>query len=130
MSIERARQLRKNLTDAECKLWKYLRRKQIDGHRFRRQVPIGPYYVDFLCLERRLIIEVDGGQHADRRVEDARRTAWLESQDFRVLRYWNNEVLQNFEGVVEAILLALRPRLRTPLPGLPPQGGEGKIRRW
>ena len=108
MSIERARELRKNLTDAERKLWKYLRRKQIEGHRFRRQVPIGPYYVDFLCLERRLVIEVDGGQHADRQAEDAKRTAWLESQGFRVLRCWNNEVLQNFEGVVEAILLALR----------------------
>jgi len=108
MSIERARQLRKNLTDAERKLWKYLRRKQIDGHRFRRQVPISPYYVDFLCVERRLIIEVDGGQHAERQAEDAKRTAWLESQDFRVLRYWNNEVLQNFEAVVEDILQALR----------------------
>jgi very-short-patch-repair endonuclease len=108
MSIERARQLRKNLTDAERRLWKYLRCKQIEGHRFRRQVPIGPYYVDFLCLERRLVIEVDGGRHADRQAEDAKRTAWLESQGFRVLRYWNNEVLQNFEGVVEAILLALR----------------------
>ncbi|HSY86977.1 MAG TPA: DUF559 domain-containing protein [Verrucomicrobiae bacterium] len=109
MSIERARQLRKNLTDAERKLWRYLRRKQIEGHRFRRQVPIGPYYVDFLCLERRLIIEVDGGQHADRQAEDAKRTAWLENQGFRVMRCWNNEVLQNFEGVIGAILLALRP---------------------
>jgi very-short-patch-repair endonuclease len=108
MSIERARQLRKNLTDAERKLWKYLRRKQIEGHRFRRQVPIGPYYVDFLCLERRLVVEVDGGQHADRQAEGAKRTAWLESQGFCVMRCWNNEVLQNFEGVIEAILLALR----------------------
>ncbi len=108
MSIERARQLRKNLTDAERRLWKYLRRKQLESHRFRRQLPIGPYYVDLLCLERRLIIEIDGGQHADRQAEDAKRTAWLESQGFRVMRCWHNEVLQNFEGVVEAILLALR----------------------
>jgi very-short-patch-repair endonuclease len=107
MSVERARQLRKNLTDAERRLWKYLRRKQLDGHRFRRQMPIGPYYVDFLCLERRLVIEVDG-RHADRQTEDTKRTVWLESQGFRVLRCWNNEVLQNFDGVVEAILLALR----------------------
>jgi very-short-patch-repair endonuclease len=108
MTIDRARQLRKNPTDAERKLWKHLRLKQLDGHRFRRQVPIGPYYVDFLCLERRLIIEVDGGQHAERKAEDAQRTAWLEGQGFRVIRCWNNEVLQNIEGVAEAILAALR----------------------
>ena len=108
MTIDRARQLRKNPTDAERKLWKHLRLKQLEGHRFRRQVPIGPYYADFLCLERRLIVEVDGGQHAEREIEDSRRTAWLESQGFRVIRCWNNEVLQNIEGVVEAVLAALR----------------------
>src|SRR6266404_2835045 len=102
MASTRARQLRSNPTDAEMRLWSKLRRKQIDGHRFRRQVPIGPYIADFVCLERRLVIEVDGGQHSESIADDAR-TAWLEGQGFCVLRFWNNDVLGNTEGVLTVI---------------------------
>ena len=107
MPSTRARELRRNPTDAEKRLWSKLRLKQIDGHRFRRQVPIGPYIVDFACLARRLIIEVDGGQHDSRAIQDDARTAWLEREDFRVLRFWNNEVLGNIEGVYETIVAHL-----------------------
>jgi len=110
MSTNRARDLRANMTDAERKLWSRLRREQIDGHRFRRQMPIGPYIVDFVCLASRLIIEVDGGQHSAER--DARRTAWLESQDFHVLRFWNNDVLGNLDGVIQTIEDALARKRR------------------
>jgi very-short-patch-repair endonuclease len=108
MSIERARRLRKNLTDAERRLWSKLRRRQLDGFRFRRQVPLGPYFVDFLCIEERLIIEVDGGQHAVEQAADAKRTAWLKGEGFRVVRFWNNDVLANADGVIEIILRARR----------------------
>jgi very-short-patch-repair endonuclease len=89
------KKLRENATDAERKLWHLLRRKQVAGLRFRRQYPLGPYIVDFVCLPARLIIEVDGGQHADHVERDTMRTAWLESQGFRVIRFWNNEVLSS-----------------------------------
>lgn len=95
------------MTDAERRLWAWLRRKQIDGYRFRRQVPLGPFIADFVCFDARLIIEVDGGQHADIVAQDARRSAWLERQDFRVLRFWNNEVLTDAEGVIALIRRAL-----------------------
>jgi very-short-patch-repair endonuclease len=108
MSIERARRLRKNLTDAERRLWSKLRRRQLDGFRFRRQAPLGIYFVDFLCLEERLIIEVDGGQHAIEQAADGKRTTWLDGEGFRVLRFWNNDVLANTDGVIETILRALR----------------------
>ena len=96
------------MTDSELRLWTQLRVVQIDGHRFRRQVPIGPYTVDFACLKARLVIEVDGGQHARAVERDDRRTAWLASQDFRVLRFWDNDVLLNTDGVLETIRAALR----------------------
>jgi very-short-patch-repair endonuclease len=99
MASPGARQLRSNPTEAEKRLWSKLRLKQIGGHRFRRQAPIGPYVADFACLAQRLIIEVDGGQHDSRATQDDARTAWLERQGFRVLRFWNNEVLGNVEGV-------------------------------
>jgi very-short-patch-repair endonuclease len=99
---DRARELRNNPTDAEKTLWRHLRTKQIHGLRFRRQFPIGPFIADFVCLQARLVIEVDGGQHADNAADEAR-TAWLGSQNFEMLRFWNNEVLQNVEGVVEVI---------------------------
>jgi very-short-patch-repair endonuclease len=116
-----ARDLRKNPTIAEQKLWSYLRQKQIGKHRFRRQVPVDHYIVDFLCFEKRLIIEVDGGQHAEQEERDNERTSWLERQGFHVLRFWNNEVLGNIEGVVGEIAKALAnpPHL---IP--PPQGGR------
>ena len=117
-----ARRLRKTPTDAEMRLWAVLRRRQIEGARFRRQAPIGPYVVDFACFAERLVVEVDGGQHAHQQDRDTARTAWLETQGFRVLRFWNHEVLGNIEGVAERIAGALRA---SPLPGPPPQGGRG-----
>ena len=97
----RARRLRVTMTDAERKLWRTLRDRQVDGLKFRRQHPIGPYVLDFLCEERRLAVELDGGQHtADK---DAVRTAWLADHGVRVIRFWNNDVLTNLPGVVEMI---------------------------
>jgi very-short-patch-repair endonuclease len=110
MANERARALRMDMSDAEWKLWQQLRRGQIEGYRFRRQHPIGPYVADFACLEKRLIIEVDGGQHAEPEqiAHDARRTAWLESRGYRVIRCWTNELAGNMSGVLELIWLALQ----------------------
>jgi very-short-patch-repair endonuclease len=108
----KARALRKNMTDAEQHLWQYLRRRQINGYKFRRQFPIGQYVVDFVCLERKLVIEIDGGQHLEQQEYDAKRARFLESNGFRVVRFWNNELLTETEavlGVIEAVL-----------PGLPP----------
>ncbi len=102
-----ARDLRKNMTDAERRLWNHLRLRQIGQCRFRRQAPIGPYIADFVCFEKRLIIELDGGQHALHVDEDHQRTGWLSSQGFRVLRFWNNQVFKEWEGVLEAIGIAL-----------------------
>lgn len=96
------------MTDAEQRIWRHLRLRQIDGHKFRRQHPIGHYIADFVCIERKLIVEVDGGQHADQLEYDAARTASLESNGYRVLRFWNNDVLGNIEGVLTQILEALR----------------------
>jgi very-short-patch-repair endonuclease len=99
--VTHARELCRNLTDAETLLWKELRRR-ILGAKFRRQVPIGSYIVDFACLQRRLVIEVDGGQHLES-AADTERDRWLRTQGFRVLRFWNNEVCQNLQGVLETI---------------------------
>ena len=118
---ERARELRSNMTNAERHLWKHLRQRQIAGYRFRRQMPMGSYIVDFICLERRLIIEIDGSQHQEQQVYDARRDQWLAEQEFQVLRFWNNEVLNQTEGVLMRILEVLE---RTPpTPTLPRKGG-------
>jgi very-short-patch-repair endonuclease len=106
-TVERARQLRGNLTDAERRLWSRLCYRQFNGLRFRRQAPVGPYIADFVCFSEKLVIEVDGGQHATRKHHDARRAAWLKSQGFRVLRFWNNDVLRNTSGVLETIASAL-----------------------
>ncbi len=108
MASPTGRKFRGDPTEAETRLWSRLRRKQLDGHRFRRQVPLGPYVVDFLCLSARLVVELDGGQHASEGIRDARRTAWLESQGFRVARFWNHDVLGNTDAVVEAISNVLR----------------------
>ena len=107
MASGRARLLRRNPTQAEQRLWSALRRRQLESLRFRRQVPIRPYVVDFVCFAKRLVIEIDGGQHAREADRDTVRTAWLESRGFRVLRFWNNDVLANTEGVVETIRRAL-----------------------
>ena len=103
-----ARQLRSAPTDAEIRLWSRLRRKQLDGFRFRRQQPIGPYIVDFFCPDAKLIVEVDGGQHNVEEEKDARRTRWLEARGYRVIRFWNNDVLSNTDGVVLTVLEELR----------------------
>jgi len=119
----KSRYLRKNLTEAEKKLWGILRNKQLDGFRFRRQVPIGCYIVDFLCYENRLIIEVDGGHHCQNIEYDCQRTEWLEEQGFTVIRFWNNEVLKQLDAVREFVLR--KCYLNSPHPNLPPQGGKG-----
>ncbi len=108
MSSSHARTLRLTPTDAEIRLWSRLRRKQLDGFRFRRQQPIGPYVVDFFCPTAKLVIEVDGGQHAVRVDQDEGRSRWLGDRGFRVLRFWNNDVLANTDGVIWAIREALR----------------------
>ena len=115
-----ARKLRSTPTDAETRLWARLRRQQIDGFRFRRQQPIGRYVVDFFCPEAKLIIEVDGGQHAN---DSDTRTRWFEARGYCVIRFWNNEVLGNTDGVVTRIREALHAA-GTPLPDPPPQGGR------
>ncbi len=104
MNIAKAKELRKNSTDAERVLWQQLRAHRFAGYKFRRQQPLGHYIVDFVCFEKHLIIELDGGQHAEQAVYDAERSAWLQSQGFRVLRFWNHEVLTDVEAVEEVIL--------------------------
>ena len=101
-----ARQLRTDMTDAERRLWSLVRNRRLDGHKFRRQHPIGPFIADFACVERMLIIEADGGQHADN-PDDQRRTDWLQDQGWRLVRFWNNDILRNAEGVAAAILQSL-----------------------
>src|SRR5665213_868094 len=122
----RARVLRTNMTDAERAVWQLLRSHQIQGYKFRRQVPIGRYIADFVCHEARLIIEIDGGQHDASAKRDAIRTDFLQTQGYRVLRFWNNDVLANPEGVFSVIAEDLRrhhphPALRADLP----HRGEG-----
>jgi len=84
-------------------LWSKLRARQIEGCKFRRQAPIGKYIVDFVCHEKRLIVELDGGQHAENCETDRQRDKWLGEQGYKVLRFWNNDVLTNIEGVLETI---------------------------
>ncbi|MBI1815525.1 MAG: endonuclease domain-containing protein [Deltaproteobacteria bacterium] len=115
-----ARKLRSDQTDAEQKLWQKIRAGQVNGAKFRRQHPVGPYFADFCCDERRLVIELDGSQHAMNVARDDARTAYLEAQSYRVLRFWDNEVLNNMESVLARICDALRSPHPSPLPG-----GEG-----
>ena len=106
-ATSRVRQLRTNSTNAEKVLWRLLRDRQFEGYKFRRQSPIGQYIVDFVCFGKRLIIELDGGQHSERTGYDNDRTGWLESRGFRVLRFWNSEVLRQMEAATQVILEAL-----------------------
>jgi len=100
----RARELRREMTDAERLLWLLLRGRRLTGCKFRRQHPIGPYIVDFVCLRHRLVVEVDGGQHADARMHaDECRTKWLQEQGWRVIRVWNDDILYRQNGVLDAI---------------------------
>jgi len=105
-----ARELRQKQTDAEKALWMRLRSRQLQGVKFRRQQPIGPYIVDFASFERKLIIEIDGGQHNEETIKerDEKRTTGLKERGYQIIRFWNNEVLTNLEGVLERIREALR----------------------
>ena len=120
-AYDRAGALRQNITDAESSIWRILRLAQMDGHRFRRQVPFGQYIADFVCYNARLIIEIDGGQHERSSPDEAKRTRFLENQGYRVLRFWNNEVLSNLEGVRAIIARELRHH---PHPNPPPSRGR------
>lgn len=110
MTVERARNLRRNQTVPEGLLWSALRRGQIDGFRFRRQHPIGPYILDFACLQAKLAVEIDGPSHDQTVESDERRTAFLETKDFTVMRFSNEDVRTNLEGVVETVRAILRER--------------------
>ena len=103
MANDRARKLRKDMSDSEWLLWSELRKRQVAGHRFRRQHPLGPYVVDFVCLEKRFVVEIDGGHHSEpeQMRHDAWRTRWLEGEGYRVFRVWNTEVFDNLHGVVD-----------------------------
>jgi very-short-patch-repair endonuclease len=124
-SVSRSRSLRQNSTDAEIRLWSMLRGRQLDGHKFVRQLAIGPYIADFVCREAALVVEVDGGQHAES-ASDAKRTAYLNAEGYSVLRFWNNEVLDGPDGVWHALLSTLglnpSPDLRFAPATLSPQG--------
>jgi very-short-patch-repair endonuclease len=106
-----SRNLRKNQTDAESRLWRHLRGKNLEGLRFRRQHPIGRYIVDFVCLEKRLVLEIDGGQHGEEagQIKDNERDHWLRTEGYQVLRFWNNDVLTNLEGVMDMIRANVLP---------------------
>ena len=102
-----ARQLRRRSTDAERKLWSILRNSQLAGYKFRRQVPIGNYIVDFVCFEKKIVVELDGGQHQAKIEYDNDRTRWLQFAGFRVIRFWNNQVLSETDAVLQSILITL-----------------------
>jgi very-short-patch-repair endonuclease len=129
MTSQRARALRKRMTDAERLLWRHLRNRELGGWKFRRQYPVGPFIVDFICPEKNVVIEVDGGQHADNEEQDLQRSAYLNKMGYRVLRFWNNEVMQETEAVLEAIFAILVDAGKnspSPRPS-PPSGERGKI---
>ena len=126
--VPRARKLRRDVTDAERKLWRGLRALQMDDSHFRRQAPIGPYFADFACHAKRLVIELDGGQHGGEAhaTQDAARDAYMRANGYRVLRFWNNDVMQNLNGVLETIVGALSASPPTiPDPSPPLRGGRG-----
>ncbi len=110
-----ARELRKQPTDTENYFWKCLRNRQISGSKFRRQQPIGPYIVDFVNFEEKVVIELDGGQHAINKAKDATRDLFLRQEGYKVLRFWDNEVFLNTDGVLEVIREAITPH-PAPLP--------------
>lgn len=116
-----AKHLRRNMTDAEHFLWRHLRAHRLQGEKFKRQQPLGVYIVDFVHFSARVIVEADGGQHGDG--IDTERDAWLQAQGFRVLRFWNNEILCNTEAVLDVILRAVLAA--PPLPNPSPARGEG-----
>jgi very-short-patch-repair endonuclease len=117
-----AREFRALLTEPERRVWARLRRRQLEGAHFRRQIPIGQCIADFACWEHRLIVEIDGETHTSAQDYDSARTTYLTEQGWRVLRFSNNEVTENIEGVIERIF----ETLKGPLPNPPPRAGEGK----
>ena len=119
------RNLRNAPTDAERLLWRRLKSRQIDGFKFRRQPPYGDYILDFVCLEHRIIVEVDGSQHLDAAAYDEKRSRFLRAAGFKVLRFWNNDVLAELDGVLEVIRRELVARVENPSPPNPPLEGEG-----
>ena len=129
MTNQRARALRRRMTDAERLLWRHLRNRELGGWKFRRQYPVGPFIVDFICVEKNVVIEVDGGQHAENEALDLKRSAYLNKMGYRVLRFWNNEVLQETEAVLEAIFATLansKQNSPSPQPS-PPLGERGNL---
>ena len=116
-----AKILRRRPTEAEKFMWRYLKSRQLEGLKFRRQEPIGNYVVDFVCYEKKIIVEIDGGQHCVER--DGNRDRWLESQNFKNLRFWNTEVLKNSQGVWEVIRKNCLS-CDSPSPAPPIKGGE------
>jgi very-short-patch-repair endonuclease len=126
VALARAKRMRSEPTEAERALWQLLRAKRFVGYKFKRQVPIDRYIVDFVCFANRLIIEADGSQHAESDY-DADRDAYLTGQGFRVLRFWNNDILTSTEGVSEAIWAALRDEASTPSPQPLSRKGRGAL---
>ena len=112
-----SRKLRRGQTDAEALLWFMLRNRQLVGAKFRRQYPIGPYVADLVSLEHRLVVEADGGQHCEQETRDLVRTHYMNQQGFRVVRFWNNQILQEIENVMEQIHLELQNGPHPPLRG-------------
>jgi very-short-patch-repair endonuclease len=129
-SIEFARRLRQSSPDAERRFWLHIRNRRLAGYKFCRQLPIGPYVVDFVCKSARLIVELDGGQHAEQRRYDDRRDRFLSKLGYRVVRVWNSDVFENLDGVLSAVLRELGGRSITPRPSPArdarplPQAGE------
>ncbi|NOU00547.1 MAG: endonuclease domain-containing protein [Gallionella sp.] len=123
-TLSNAKILRTQQTEAEQRLWYHLRAHRFMSLKFKRQKPIGRYIVDFVCMEQMLVIELDGGQHSEQIEYDQRRDAWLRSQGYTVLRFWNNAVMQELDGVLEQIrlMIILEPSPPPPLP----QAGEGR----
>ena len=125
MTRQLARVLRKRMTDAERLLWRHLRNRELGGWKFRRQYPVGPFIVDFICVEKNVVIEVDGGQHAENEELDRQRSAYLNKMGYRVLRFWNNQVLQETEAVLTAIFAILaNDKQNSPSPQPSPPSGE------
>lgn len=117
MATARARALRADDTEPEYRFWGELRNRRLNGHKFVRQIPIGPYIVDFPCREHRLVVELDGGQHCDSE-HDRIRDRWLSENGYSVLRFWNNEVMKERRAVLETALAVLEGRVLAPSPGL------------
>jgi very-short-patch-repair endonuclease len=105
--LKKAKSLRSSQTESENKLWYHLRAHRFMGFKFKRQKPIGSYIVDFVCWEQKLVIELDGGQHAEQIEYDSRRTKYLENEGYKVLRFWNNQVMSELESVLEAISIEI-----------------------